>query len=67
MSPFMRCASHNVRYGDAVVVIGLGVLGLLATRMAVQAGAESVFAVDMLPSRRAWALAARRGRRVRSP
>ena len=53
---FHAIRESNVRYGDAVVVIGLGVLGLLATRMAVQAGAECVFAVDMLPNRRAWAL-----------
>ncbi len=42
--------------GDSVAVIGLGVLGLIAVRMAVQAGAEKVFAVDMLPNRRQWAL-----------
>ena len=54
---FHAIRESQVRYGDSVVVIGLGVLGLLATRMAVQAGAEAVFAVDMLPSRRAWALA----------
>jgi threonine dehydrogenase-like Zn-dependent dehydrogenase len=45
----------QVRYGDTVAVIGLGALGLLAVRMAVQGGAESVFAVDVLPGRRAWA------------
>jgi threonine dehydrogenase-like Zn-dependent dehydrogenase len=54
---FHAIRESNVRYGDSVVVIGLGVLGLLTTRMAVQAGAECVFAVDMLPNRRAWALA----------
>lgn len=46
----------QVRYGDSVAVIGLGVLGLLAVRMAVQGGAENVIAVDGLPSRRAWAV-----------
>lgn len=45
----------QVRYGDSVAVIGLGVLGLLAVRMAVQGGAETVIAVDGLPNRRAWA------------
>ena len=54
---FHAVRESQVRYGDTVAVIGLGVLGLLATRMAVQAGAETVFAVDMLPKRRAWALA----------
>lgn len=45
----------NVRYGDSVVVIGLGALGLLTVRMALQAGVERVFAVDPLANRRAWA------------
>jgi threonine dehydrogenase-like Zn-dependent dehydrogenase len=44
-----------VRFGDSVAVIGLGALGLLTVRMAIQAGAETVFAVDPLPSRRKWA------------
>ena len=47
----------QVRYGESVAVIGLGALGLLALRMAVQGGAESVYAVDMLPTRRRWAAA----------
>lgn len=47
----------NVRYGDSVVVIGLGALGLLAVRMAAEAGVEHCFAVDPLPARRDWALA----------
>ena len=46
----------QVRYGDSVVVIGLGALGLLAIRMASQGGAETIFAIDPLPGRRAWAL-----------
>lgn len=45
----------QVRFGDRVAVIGLGALGLLAIRMAIQGGAETVFAVDPLPSRREWA------------
>ena len=45
----------QVRYGDSVAVIGLGALGSLAVRMAVQAGAEAIFAVDPLPNRREWA------------
>ena len=47
----------QVRYGDSVVVIGLGALGLLAIRMALAGGAETIFAVDPLPARREWALA----------
>ena len=42
----------QVRFGDRVAVIGLGALGLLAVRMAVQTGAETVLAVDPLPRRR---------------
>jgi threonine dehydrogenase-like Zn-dependent dehydrogenase len=45
----------QVRYGESVAVIGLGALGLLALRMAIQGGAESVYAVDTLPTRRRWA------------
>jgi len=45
----------QVRYGDSVAVIGLGALGLLTVRMAAQAGAETIFAVDPLPNRRKWA------------
>ncbi len=40
------------RYGDQVAVIGLGVIGLLAVRMAVQSGAQTIYAVDTLPGRR---------------
>lgn len=46
----------NVRYGDAVAVIGLGALGLLAVRMAREAGAETVIAIDPVESRRKLAL-----------
>ncbi len=42
----------NVRYGDRVAVVGLGALGLLAVRLAVDAGAELVLAIDPLPARR---------------
>jgi threonine dehydrogenase-like Zn-dependent dehydrogenase len=52
---FHAVRESQVRYGDQVAVIGLGVLGLLAVRMAVQGGAEAVYAVDVLPSRRQWA------------
>jgi threonine dehydrogenase-like Zn-dependent dehydrogenase len=42
----------NVRFGETVAVIGLGAIGLLAVRMALAGGAETVFAVDLLPGRR---------------
>lgn len=44
-----------VRYGDKVAVIGLGAIGLLAVRMLAEAGAEQIFAVDLLANRREWA------------
>ena len=47
----------QVRYGDAVAVIGLGAIGLLAVRMLAEAGAEQVFAIDPLANRREWAAA----------
>ena len=45
----------QVRYGDKVVVVGLGALGLLAVRMARESGAETLIAIDPLPQRRALA------------
>jgi threonine dehydrogenase-like Zn-dependent dehydrogenase len=45
----------QVRFGESVAVIGLGALGLLTVRMAYLGGAETVFALDPLPNRRAWA------------
>ena len=53
---FHSVRESQVRFGDTVAIIGLGALGLLAVRMAVQGGAEKVFAVDPLPKRRDWAL-----------
>ena len=52
---FHSVREAQVRYGDQVAVIGLGALGLLAVRMARLSGAETLFALDPLPSRRAWA------------
>ncbi|MGC9348312.1 MAG: zinc-dependent alcohol dehydrogenase [Anaerolineae bacterium] len=52
---FHAVRESQVRFGDSVVVIGLGALGLLAVRMAAATGVERLFAVDLLPNRRAWA------------
>lgn len=41
-----------VRFGDSVLVVGLGALGLLAVRMARESGAELVIGVDPYPRRR---------------
>jgi threonine dehydrogenase-like Zn-dependent dehydrogenase len=53
---FHAVREAQVRFGDSVVVVGLGVLGLLAVRMAVLSGAETVIAIDMLANRREAAL-----------
>ena len=42
----------NVRFGDAVAVVGLGAIGLLTVKVAALAGADVIFAVDPLPKRR---------------
>src|SRR5690606_28301005 len=53
---FHAVRESQARAGESLAVIGLGRLGLLAVRMAVQAGAATVIAVDPLANRRAWAL-----------
>ena len=52
---FHAMRESNVRYGDAVAVIGLGAIGLLAVQMAHQSGADVVIAVDPFEKRREWA------------
>lgn len=42
----------NVRFGDAVAVVGLGAIGLLTVKVAALSGADVIFAVDPLPKRR---------------
>jgi threonine dehydrogenase-like Zn-dependent dehydrogenase len=46
----------NVRFGESVVVIGLGALGLLAVKLAHESGAETVIAVDPVAARRDLAI-----------
>ena len=46
----------NLRFGDAVAVVGLGAIGLLTVKVAALSGAEVIFAVDPLPKRRQLAL-----------
>lgn len=41
--------------GKRVLVVGLGMLGMIACDVAVQTGAEEVYASDPNPERRAWA------------
>ena len=49
---FHAIRESNIRYGDTVAIVGLGALGLIAVRMAKEAGAERVFAMDLSPGRR---------------
>ena len=44
----------NVRFGESVMVYGLGLLGQLAVRLCGMCGARPVFAVDVAASRLAW-------------
>ena len=52
----LHCVRESqARYGDKVAVVGLGAIGLLAVKMLAEAGAEQIFAVDLLANRREWA------------
>lgn len=46
----------NLRFGDAVAVVGLGAIGLLTVKVAALTGAEVIFAVDPIAKRRELAL-----------
>ncbi len=46
----------NLRFGDAVAVVGLGAIGLLTVKVAALAGADAIFAVDPIARRRELAL-----------
>lgn len=54
---FHAVREAQVRFGDTVAVIGLGVLGLLAVRMAKLSGAARIIGIDGLAHRRALARA----------
>ena len=43
------------RYGEVALVVGLGVVGLLATRLLLDSGVDAVIAVEPRPERRALA------------
>jgi len=47
----------NVRVGDAVVIFGMGAIGLMAVQIALLAGAQPVIAVEPLDNRREAAAA----------
>lgn len=46
----------NVQPGTSVAVFGLGAVGLAVIEAAKRAGASRIFAIDINPSARAWAL-----------
>ncbi|MHB1700334.1 MAG: alcohol dehydrogenase catalytic domain-containing protein [Acidobacteriaceae bacterium] len=46
------CQNANIRPGDAVAIVGLGPIGLMAVESAFVLGAGQVFAIDPLPERR---------------
>lgn len=46
----------RLEYGESVMVVGLGILGLIAVQLAAIAGAVPVIAVDPNPERRALAM-----------
>ncbi len=48
----------NIKLGDNIVIFGMGVLGLMATKMAKLSGAANVYAVDINEERRNLALKA---------
>jgi 2-desacetyl-2-hydroxyethyl bacteriochlorophyllide A dehydrogenase len=49
------CKNAGIRPGQTVVVVGLGPIGLMAVEGAFVLGASRVFAVDLVPERRAIA------------
>ncbi len=53
---FVAVRDGNIRVGDDVAIFGLGAIGLLAVQVAKASGANRVFAVDPLISRREVAL-----------
>lgn len=53
----IHCVRESkVRWGDTVAVIGLGAIGMIAVEMCRASGAEKIFAIDPIASRREWCL-----------
>src|SRR3546814_5444901 len=54
-SAWFGCVNANIRPGAKVGVVGLGPIGLMAVQSCFILGASEVFAIDLLPERRAIA------------
>jgi threonine dehydrogenase-like Zn-dependent dehydrogenase len=52
---YYGCLNAEIRPGRTVAVIGLGPIGLMAVELAFVLGASRVFAIDLVPERRALA------------
>ena len=52
---YFGCENAEIRPGKTVAVIGLGPIGLMAVESALVMGASKVFALDLVPERRALA------------
>lgn len=52
---YMGVKNADVKPGSTVAVVGLGPIGLMAVQIAFVLGAERVFAIDLVPERRARA------------
>lgn len=52
---YFGCLNADIKPGKTVAVIGLGPIGLMAVELAFVMGASRVFAIDLVPERRAIA------------
>ena len=52
---YLGCLNAEIRPGSTVAVVGLGTIGLMAVECAFILGASRVFALDLVPERRALA------------
>ncbi len=54
---YFGCTRADIKPGKTVAVVGLGPIGLMAVELAFVMGASRVFAIDLVPERRAMAAA----------
>jgi threonine dehydrogenase-like Zn-dependent dehydrogenase len=52
---YFGCRNAEIRPGKVAAIVGLGPIGLMATECALLLGASRVFAIDLIPARRASA------------
>ncbi len=55
--PLAAIRKCNLEIGESAIVMGLGVLGMMAVKLLRCAGATPIIAVDPVPEKRDWALA----------